>query len=213
MMTHSHLLVGAALFAGKGWRGAGAAALAGALVPDLDVATMWLVERAQGVSSCVIFRDRFWQSPWVEVQGIVNSAPLWAALTVLGFLLRRRIGFALLAFAAAGFLHVIADFLLHADDARAHWRPFTKWRFYSPVSYWDPAHFGHIAGMIEALLGLTLVGVIWRRFTGRRARVALGCVAALYGLSIVGIVASSGRGEHSHDCVAALAKPVGQNLG
>lgn len=206
MMTQTHILIGAALFARPrravpGARWVGAAVILGAVVPDLDVLVMWIVERMNGVSSCIVFRDRFWESPWVEVQAVTNSAPLWAVLALIGFLIRGR-SVALFAFAMTGLLHILGDFLLHADDARMHWQPFTDWRFYSPVSYWDPAHHGRIASVVEAIAGAALVVVMWRRFGGWRVRAPLGAAAALYAMMVAGAVMSGGHGNDHHEaCV------------
>lgn len=202
MLTHTHILIGAALFARPGARAVAAAAAAGSVIPDLDVATMWIVERANGVSSHVIFRDRFWESPWVEMQAVFNSAPLWALFALCGLALSGRRG-ALFAFGAAGFLHVVGDFLLHADDARAHLQPFTSWRFYSPISYWDPAKSGRIVGAVEAAAGLALVVLLWRRFIGWRVRGALSLTAALYVAGLGATLAYTGEG-HDHAIVRQL---------
>ncbi|MEL7462988.1 MAG: metal-dependent hydrolase [Pseudomonadota bacterium] len=201
MMTQTHILVGAALFARPGARWAGPAAFAGAIAPDLDVFVMWIAERMQGVSSCVIFRDRFWESPWTEVQAVSNSAPLWALIALIGFLVRGR-SIALLAFGATGLLHIVGDFFLHADDARAHLQPFTGWRFFSPVSYWDPAYFGRTAMAVEAVAGAGLALRLWRRFGGWGVRGALGLTAAVYGLMLYGAAMSDGdERSHDHACV------------
>ena len=208
MMTHSHILVGAVLFARPGAPFAAAAAIAGSLAPDLDVAMMWVTERIGGASSCVIFRQRFWESPWVEVQAIFNSAPLWALLALLGWLARDRIGAALFAFGCAGLLHVAADFALHADDARAHLQPFADWRFHSPVSYWDPAYYGREVQIAEAVFALTLILVLWRRFGGWRARAPLALAGALSALILYGAATSQGE-RHDHGAACEAKAGVG----
>ena len=41
-----------------------------------------------------------------------------------------------------------------------------NFRFYSPISYWDNAHFGRQVGIFEWILDLSLVGYLifhWRR--------------------------------------------------
>ena len=210
MMTHTHILIGAALFARPdsarpGARAATAAAIAGAVAPDLDVAAMWIIERMNGVSSCVIFSERFWESPWTDVQAVSNSLLLWALIAIAGAAFGRR-GIALLAFGASGLLHVSGDFLLHADDARAHLQPFTDWRFHSPVSYWDPAHYGRVAGVVEAVCGAALVALLWRRFAGFGARAALATAAGLYGLGVAATAMSSDADfDHHDDCVRHAA--------
>jgi hypothetical protein len=51
-------------------------------------------------------------------------------------------------------LHTVGDFLLHHTDAHRHFFPFSDWKFYSPISYWDPSHFGAAAAVIEGLVVL-----------------------------------------------------------
>lgn len=114
------------------------------------------------------YRDPFWQT----VFSVDNSIPLWAALTALAAWRRWPV---LLAFAGAALVHVLLDLPLHHNDGRAHFQPFTDWVFESPVSYWDPAHYGWLVGPLEGLLCLALGVILWRRF---RSRVAHALIAA-----------------------------------
>jgi len=72
----------------------------------------------------------------------------------------------LIALCGAALFHLALDFPLHNDDARAHFWPVTNWKFISPVSYWDPKHFGHIVGPIEVGMVIAASIYIWRKFTG-----------------------------------------------
>ena len=56
----------------------------------------------------------------------------------------------LLFFLSMG-VHILADFPLHHDDAHRHFSPLSDWRFESPVSYWDPAHYGVLMSSLEAV--------------------------------------------------------------
>ena len=56
-------------------------------------------------------------------------------------------------------IHSIFDFLLHNDDAHSNWVPLTQWKFYSPISYWDPNHYGYIWPFFE--LGFSLYWAYW----------------------------------------------------
>jgi hypothetical protein len=56
------------------------------------------------------------------------------------------------AFLASMALHAVADLLTHHDDAHRHLWPLSGWRFASPVSYWDPAHFGAWFAPLECAL-------------------------------------------------------------
>ncbi|MEO0497657.1 MAG: hypothetical protein AAF141_09845, partial [Pseudomonadota bacterium] len=56
----------------------------------------------------------------------------------------------------------------------------SDWRFRSPVSYWDPAHYGNIWAPIEGALGLVLAIILFRRFKSVVARAMIGAVIAAY---------------------------------
>ena len=55
-------------------------------------------------------------------------------------------------------LHSVVDVLTHHDDGPLLFFPFS-WtiRFYSPISYWDPAHFGRPFAIFELVFDLVLV--------------------------------------------------------
>ncbi len=61
-------------------------------------------------------------------------------------------------------LHIFGDLPLHHDDAHRHFFPLLDWRFLSPVSYWDPAHHGQWASLVEfiAVLAAALIMYRWR---------------------------------------------------
>jgi hypothetical protein len=97
---------------------------------------------------------------------------------------RRNSALLLIAFATSALLHVGTDFLLHHEDARPHWMPLTGWIFRSPVSYWDPNHFGRVFAVFEIALAGVLIVVIGRRYN-RKSIWAVLLVASLgYSASI-----------------------------
>ena len=71
----------------------------------------------------------------------------------------------LLAFTAAALLHIATDFMMHHDDARAHFWPFSDWRFASPISYWDSEHHARWVAPLEGLIATICAIVLWRRYT------------------------------------------------
>jgi len=90
-----------------------------------------------------------------------------------------------IALCSAVLLHLVLDFGFHHDDGRAHFWPITNWIFESPVSYWDPRHYGTLVGGLEVFVALLCCVVLWRRFTGRWMRgviVALGLAETAPGL-------------------------------
>ncbi|MBC6441869.1 MAG: cobalamin biosynthesis protein CobQ [Rhodobacteraceae bacterium] len=177
MITTTHMLVGAAIFARPGHHRLTWAALAGGLAPDFSLYAMFFWYRfIQGKSARVIFDDLYFTPCWQAVFAIDNSFFVWGGLLAVSALARTP---AVPAFAATGALHVLMDFPVHNDDARAHFWPLTMWKFESPVSYWDPAHYGHIFGLFETLFILGLCLLLWCRFTRLWPRIVIATTALM----------------------------------
>jgi hypothetical protein len=172
MNTTAHVIFGAAAFARPNAfpdsRGVTAAAVGGALLPDLSVYFMvgwqsWAEGRSPEQVFGYDYRDPFWQG----VFAVDNSIVLWGALLAVSLALARPV---MAVFAGSGLMHVCFDFLLHHNDARRHFWPLSDWVFVSPVSYWDPDYYGGIAGPLELIACIALGYVLWRRFKGGFAR-------------------------------------------
>lgn len=177
MNTPTHLLVGAVAFAKPDHHRLTWAALIGGLAPDFSLYFMFLWQRfVIGASPQVIFGDLYYSQYWQTVFAIDNSFFVWGALALAAFLLRSPVA---IAFTVTGFLHLLMDFPLHNDDARAHFWPLTMWKFESPVSYWDPAHYGRWMSALEIAFVFVLCGILWRRFTRLWPRIVISITAAL----------------------------------
>jgi hypothetical protein len=179
MNTPAHLIFAAAAFARPGRRTVNAAALAGGLLPDLSLYLMvsWALY-VRGIPARVVFGELYFSESWQAVLAVDHSLPLWSLALILALGLRSAIG---VAFAGSGLLHAGIDFLVHHDDARRQLWPLSTWVFRSPVSYWDPQHYGYIAAPVEFLTCLALSVMLWRRFAGWPARglIVAGMVAEL----------------------------------
>ncbi|MEO0393836.1 MAG: cobalamin biosynthesis protein CobQ [Pseudomonadota bacterium] len=148
----------------------------GALAPDAILYGLYGWARfVQGLNDQRIFRVEYFSDTWQAVLAIGNSAPLYAVMLAAGVAARVRW---LWLLAASALLHVATDLPLHHDDGHSHFWPFTMWKFQSPVSYWDPTHFGHVVMPLEILLFLACGVVLFRRFTGLYARLGVGLVIA-----------------------------------
>ena len=79
-------------------------------------------------------------------------------------------------FFASMAVHCAVDFLVHREDAHAHFFPVSSWRFVSPVSYWDPRHYGSFVGVVELLLVFGGVVVLMTYYSHRSCRVIAGLV-------------------------------------
>jgi len=165
MYTPTHLIIGMAAFGRVDTPKVTAAALFGALLPDLSLyllAGTHLV--VLGTDPQIVFGQLYFSDLWQSIFRIDNSFIVWGALLVSAFLVRSSWAVAL---SGAALLHIGLDFPLHHDDGRAHFWPVTNWIFESPVSYWDPKHYGSILTPIELAASWGVCVWLWRKFSGR----------------------------------------------
>jgi hypothetical protein len=171
MNTPAHVLLAVAMAGKPDARGRNTALVAGALFPDITMFFMVGWERwINGLSLDAIFRDAYFSAFWQEVFAVNNSAPVFALMLVVGLALRVDW---LWAFGLAALTHALLDLPLHNDDGHPHFWPFTDWIYSSPVSYWDPDHYGVQAGWVEAGISVVLAVILLRRFIGIPARLAI----------------------------------------
>jgi membrane-bound metal-dependent hydrolase YbcI (DUF457 family) len=176
MNTPSHMLIGAAVFARPLAPVTLVAALAGGLTPDLPMFAMVLwATRAVGVPEHEVFGTLFFSDTWQSVFAIDHSFFVWGGLLGLAIWRRQII---LRAFAGAGLLHALADFLTHHDDARRQFWPVSDWVFRSPVSYWDARFYGNAFGMFEVALVVSLTAFLCWRLKGWAERALVLAVAS-----------------------------------
>ncbi len=171
MNVPAHLIFGAAAF-GKpdNWRITLAAVL-GSFAPDVSLFVMagWALF-VSGVDPAIVFGEYYFSDGWQGVFAVDNSFIFWGMALLAAVWGKRPV---LIAFAGAGLMHLGFDFLLHNSDARIQFWPLTDWKFYSPVSYWDTRYYASIVSPIELGLTLLLAFFMFRRFTGRLARVMI----------------------------------------
>lgn len=154
----------------------------GAILPDLPMILFYVYEKVwMGTPERTIWSESYYQLGWQTFFDIFNSLPLLALAALAAYLAKRpRVA----ALCASMMLHAVCDLLLHHDDAHRHLFPFSDWRFASPVSYWDPRHYGGIVSSIE-ILGV-IVGGVWlfKNYPGKGARGFLALILASYVLYI-----------------------------
>lgn len=162
MNTPAHLIFGLAAFSRPGQWGVTTAAMTGALLPDLSLYVLaGSAIFVLGIDPEIVFRDYYYSEAWQTIFQIDNSFLIWGALLALA--LWRKSAWAV-ALTGAALLHLAFDFPLHHDDGRAHFWPLSTWVFESPVSYWDPGHYGGIVSALEMAICGGLSVVLWRRF-------------------------------------------------
>ena len=204
MNTQTHLLLATALFArpGRENRLRNAAVITGALLPDAVIFVMFAWSKLIGVPESEVWSDWYFNPPWLTAIDWMNSLPLFGAILLVGWVLPRNprgfdaLSSVLMLFALAAITHLLGDLPLHVDDGHAHFVPFSEWRFVSPVSYWDPRHYGTIVSLMELALGLALIAILWRRFSGRVLRALLAFAVLAYAIPYVWFVLLGGHADH-----------------
>ncbi len=183
MNTPAHLILGLAAFGRSGQPRVTAAAIAGALIPDLSLYVLAGGALGIGIPAQRVFDELYFSPAWQTIFAIDNSAFLWAFVLALGIWLKRTW---VIALGGAALLHIACDLPLHAGDGRPHFWPISDWVYDSPLSYWDVTHHAGWIAPTEVALVVALALWCWVSFPSRAIRVALvGPVAAQ--LSVGGV--------------------------
>jgi hypothetical protein len=169
MYALSHVIIGTALLGGRTQRTAWTAAAA-SLLPDLPLVAVKLGALVKGVAPGFVLLYLYWQNWWQILMAVGHDFWLWGACLLLGIAFRHSL---VTVFAASALLHSAIDFLCQREDGHMQFWPVSRWIFMSPVSYWDPAHFGNIFRGGEALVVLGLVALLFVRFRSILVRLLL----------------------------------------
>jgi len=151
MNTQAHAIFNLALLGRKSRPEWNPLIILGALIPDLAMFAFYALLKGAGIPDSQIWREEYYRPFWQDVFDLFNSIPL-ALIGMVVMLRFKRTGLALLF--ASVILHCLEDLPLHVDDGHRHFWPFSQFRFESPVSYWDPNHYGNIAAPLEIVLTL-----------------------------------------------------------
>ena len=164
MNTPAHAVINLLLLARKPGQNVShkrsAAIIAGALLPDLVIIVFYAWHLVLGTPESQIWSVEYYRPIWQGWIDSFNSIPLIGLTMLISWKTRQYL---LLAFFSSMLLHVFGDMPLHHDDAHRHFFPFSDWRFASPVSYWDPAHHGQWASLIEFSAVIAAAAfMVWR---------------------------------------------------
>jgi hypothetical protein len=181
MNTPAHVIAG--LWAvGHGQR-SWAPVVAGSLLPDLPMFFFYAWQRGWlGRPDAQIWSTRYFEADWQLFFDAFNSLPA----VIVGLLVARWLGSPglRLFFLSVG-LHCVLDLLVHHDDAHRHFLPLTNWRFESPVSYWDPAHFGRMLAPLEAAFAMIGAALLVRSREPLPVRWLAGSTLAAYAAALI----------------------------
>lgn len=178
-MTPSHIAASLLVWRHEGNWSDLAAVVAGAVVPDATMFLFYGYQKIVGTTEESIWNERYFLDHWQYLFDVFNSFPI--ALVLLLGAWRFECRWLQLLLVSA-MLHMIFDLPLHHDDGHRHFLPLTNWRFESPISYWDPKHFGWIVAPVELLGSISALIFVSRSGATpprRAAQVMLGIVVVL----------------------------------
>jgi hypothetical protein len=161
MITTTHAILNTALLGRKESPERNWPLVLGSILPDLPMfiyGLLMIFTQGRWDAANRASLDEFhFRQLWVDWG---HSIPLALAGLLLCWLFKKSWG---TFFFAAMFLHDLEDLPLHAEYAHRHFLPFSNWRFFSPISYSDPHHYGAIVAPIEWALVLFCIGILWKR--------------------------------------------------
>ena len=182
MNSPTHSLLAMALLSKRGHSKRNWAVFMGSVIPDIAI-YLWYPYQSfiKGESGRRIWNELYFEPPMQNLIALFNSIPIYAVMFLIGFFARGRLwGKCLLVFALAALIHMATDLPVHAHDAYRHFWPLSDWRFFSPFSYYEVDHHAGWVSLIEAVIALTSIFVLWRRFPKRWVKTLLGVLAVLY---------------------------------
>jgi hypothetical protein len=171
MNTQSHAIINVALLGRKEKPHLHRYALIGAVLPDFPMFIFWGVETFLFKHSQEqIWGERYFLPQWQNVFDTFNAIPFILIGLGIGYWLKSDL---VILCCMSMLLHIVGDFFLHHDDGHRHFFPLLQFTFHSPVSYWDPRHYGGIVSIVEILVTIGASVYLFPRLQSRVMRIAL----------------------------------------
>ena len=179
MITTTHAIVNSALLGRKERPTHYWPVILGAVLPDLPMilfALFYLLHQSHFPMTSGYVSEYRLRQLWTDWG---HSIPLALAAALVCFLVRFQSG---LYFSLSMFLHSLEDLPVHSEYAHRHFLPFSNYRFYSPISYWNPQYHARIVAPLEWLVILACITILWRRGLKPWAQVLLLFIGIFQGL-------------------------------
>ncbi len=124
----------------------------GAVLPDIPIYLYYLYQKfVLKMPEIFIWGIGYYLPEW---QTLFNTFHSFIIIFLLYFLADELKKEWFKTLFAGMILHSMFDFPVHSEDAHAHFFPVSGWKFESPVSYWNPEHYGIIGAGAEIVLVL-----------------------------------------------------------
>lgn len=160
--------------------------IVGAVLPDLAMVGFYAFQKlVKQTPESVIWGELYHASEWQALFDVFNSLPILAVILVIAW--RAKLHW-LLLLSLSMTIHVLLDLPVHREDAHHHFYPLSDWAFFSPISYWDPCHYGSFVTAIEVvILALGCGWILWRFKSAlmRATAVVLLVVTVAYGFYVM----------------------------
>jgi hypothetical protein len=183
MITTSHAILNTALLGRKNNPCRNWSAFWGGVIPDLPmILFFFIIPAASRLFHCSL-SSRFYYFPYYRVFiDWAHSFPLSLTGIFICLLLKKELGW---VFFLSMFMHDLEDFFVHAVYPHEQFLPFTHWRFYGPLSYFDPAYHGAIVAPLEWTLVIFCSWIIYKRGVKPWAQVLLLTVIIFQGTWLI----------------------------
>lgn len=180
MNTPSHAIVNLAVFSQFSQPEANLAIAVGAILPDLPIFLFYgWAKFIQKLPERQIWSERYWQPGLQNWVALFHSIPVAIFAAILadywGWETGKYIFMSMV-------IHSLGDLPVHHDDAHRHFFPVSDYRLISPISYWDPQHYGRIVAGVEVLAVWVGTAV---SFPGVASGLGKGLIVAIAGLSAI----------------------------
>jgi hypothetical protein len=125
--------------------------VAGAVLPDIPMFTLYLWAKLRRIPARQLWTETYYLPFWQNWTDLFHSIPLAGLGLAMGLFSQSQL---LALLFGSALLHSLLDLPVHHDDAHRHFFPLHGYRFISPLSYWDPRHYGYTVAFAEILLVL-----------------------------------------------------------
>ena len=182
MITTSHAILNAALLGRKEKPTYHLAVILGSILPDLPMFiyfAFYLLHHSKIHVTPAYINEYHYRQLWVDWG---HSIPLALAGALLCYLFKFLPG---LYFSLGMFLHSLEDLPVHSEYAHRHFLPFSNYRYFSPLSYWNPNYHANIVAPLEWLAVVISIAVLWRRGISPAMQVILLFIGIGQGLFLI----------------------------
>ena len=180
------MILGARLLS-KGRLSLVVAAMLGGLMPDVSMFVMFLYAVVARIDQSYVWDVMYESDPWMSISNFGHSYLITGALLATGFALKNNW---LKVFGASAVFHAFTDFALHSGDGHYHFWPLSNWEYISPVSYWDPEHYGWVVLPVECLLVIISSVYLWKKYPKWWLKVLLIISCLFYIPMSIGVIGS-----------------------